>query len=75
MDNFTKLRDIIALTFGVPAEQITQTTAQSDVPAWDSVGHLNLMLALEDAFGLALDIEDMARLTSVPAILEYLVAA
>lgn len=75
MNNFTKLQEIIALTFGVPAGEITQTTARDDVPAWDSVGHLNLMLALEDAFGLTLDIEDMARLTSVPAILEYLAQA
>ncbi|MHB9107704.1 MAG: acyl carrier protein [Armatimonadota bacterium] len=72
MDNFTKLQEIIALTFGVPAEQVTPATARDDIPAWDSVGHLNLMLALEDAFGLTLDIEDMARLATIPAILEYM---
>jgi len=72
MDNFDKLRDIIALTFGVPAEGVTPATTRDDIPAWDSVEHLNLMLALEDAFGLTLDIDDMARLTSVPAMLEYL---
>jgi len=75
MDNFSKLQEMIALTFGAPAHEITPETARDDIAAWDSVGHLNLMLALEDAFGLTLDIEDMARLTSVPAILEYLAVA
>jgi acyl carrier protein len=72
MDNFNKLQELIALTFGMPAEEITPSTARDDIPAWDSVGHLNLMLALEDAFALTLDIEDMARLATIPAILEYL---
>lgn len=72
MAHFDKLCEIIALTFGVPADGITPDTTRDDVPAWDSVGHLNLMLALEDAFGVTLDIEDMTALTSVPAILAYL---
>lgn len=33
-------------------------------PAWDSIGHMNLMSALEDAFDIMLDTEDMVSITS-----------
>jgi len=62
----------MALTFGIGAEQITTTTQQKDIAEWDSVGHLNLMLSLEDTFGIQLDVEEMARLTSVQGILDFL---
>jgi acyl carrier protein len=30
-----------------------------DVEAWDSVGHMQLMNALEEAFGIEMDIDDI----------------
>ena len=72
MDNLEQLRETISMTFGVPIESVTQETTQEDVEGWDSVGHLNLMLMLEERFGVRLEIEDMERLTSVAAILAHL---
>lgn len=75
MNRFETLREIMALTFDVPEATITAETAQANFPKWDSLAHLNLMLALEDAFGLRLSVEEIRRLTSVPAILAHLEAA
>jgi acyl carrier protein len=36
------------------------------------MGQIHLMVALEDSFGIHLEVEDFARLTSVPAILDHL---
>ena len=72
MDRFTTLREIMALTFEVDEATITAETAQATCPKWDSLGHLNLMLAVEDAFGVRLSVDDIPRLTSVPAILAHL---
>jgi acyl carrier protein len=72
MNHFDTLRELIALTLAVPPEQITPETVQADLQEWDSVAHLNLMLAVEDAFQVRLDLEQIAGLTSVPAILDYL---
>ena len=38
-----------------------------DVEAWDSVGHMALMAALEDAFGIELDIDDIIAFSSYQA--------
>ena len=75
MNRFETLREVIALTFDVPAATIGPETGQADCPKWDSLAHLNLMLALEDAFGLRLSVDEIKSLTSVPAILAHLEAA
>lgn len=72
MSRFDKIRDAIADTLNVPADNLTETTAASDLPAWDSLGHINLMMAIEAAFDTMLDPEEMNDLTSVPKILAYL---
>ena len=40
------------------------TLKYHDVEAWDSVGHMTLMAALEDAFDIMFDTEDALGLTS-----------
>ena len=72
MSGFQQLRDVIAVSLGVPSDKITETSAQGDLAAWDSLGHVRLMVALEEAFGVELEIEDFVKLASVPAIRDYL---
>ena len=74
MSVFNKLRDAMAATLKVPADSITVTTKDEDLAAWDSLGHVNLMMTLEQTFDVFLDVEDFPRLNSVPAIIEYLKA-
>lgn len=45
------------------------------VEEWDSLHHLELMIALEQRFGVTLSTDDMTRLTSIDAIEDYLIAA
>ncbi|MEZ5503661.1 MAG: hypothetical protein R3E50_13730 [Halioglobus sp.] len=35
-------------------------------------GHVHIMVALEQAFDLYMDVDDFAELATVPAILQYL---
>ncbi len=72
MNHLESIRELMATTFGVAPEQISASTSQADIPEWDSVGHLNLMMAIEDAHGVRMTVEDMTRLSSVQAILTFL---
>jgi acyl carrier protein len=58
--------------FQVSENKIPPDLEQEDLENWDSLQHLNLMLALEQEFEVTLDVDDLATLTSVPAILKYL---
>ena len=72
MDLFKKIQYVIATTLKVSPEKITTETSDKDLAAWDSLAHVNLMMSLEQTFDLFLEVEDFPKLTSVPAILEYL---
>lgn len=71
-DHLAGIREVMNLTFGIPPDEVSPRTSRADVPGWDSVGHLNLMLGLEDRFHVSLGVEDFTTLTSVEAILDYL---
>jgi acyl carrier protein len=72
MNTLEKLQNAISATLKVPAGKITATTTDEEIGSWDSLGHVNLMMALEETFGVYLDVEDFPKLNSVPAIIEYL---
>jgi acyl carrier protein len=72
MSVFERVQDALAATLKVPAQTITPTTRDRDIPAWDSLGHVNVMMTLEQTFDVVLDVEDFPKLSSVPAIVQYL---
>ena len=51
---------------------ITEESTATDVEFWDSLGHLRVCMALEERYGIAIPMEDIAELQSVPAIIKYL---
>ena len=74
MTLFEKLRDIMASTLDIPAKNIGEDTTMEDIEEWDSLGHVHIMVALEQTFDLYMDAEDFGELNSVRAILRYLEA-
>lgn len=72
MSLFDRLQETMAATLKVPAARIAPDTRDEDLTAWDSLGQVNLMMALEQTFDLYIEVEDFERLKSVPAILDYL---
>jgi acyl carrier protein len=72
MDLYSRLRQTLAATLKLPPDSITELTVNEDLPAWDSLGHVNLMMALEQTFDIYIEVEDFETLTSVPRILRYL---
>ena len=69
---FEKLREIFANQFGLDPETITESTdIVSDLGA-DSLDVVELIMSLEDEFGIAISDEDAAQLFTVRRIVEYL---
>lgn len=72
MTSFEKLQQTISATLKVAASKITETTRDEDIPTWDSLGQVNLIMAIEQAFDVFVEVEDFGELNSVPAILAFL---
>ena len=72
MTIFDKLQQTIAVTLKVAPAKVTPGTRDQDLPAWDSLGQVNLIMALEQEFGVYIEVEEFGNLNSVPSILAYL---
>lgn len=58
MNNRQKLIEVFVATLGV-TEAEAETAAFKTTRQWDSVGHVNLMNAVEEAFDISLDPDDI----------------
>ncbi len=63
MNNAEKYLKVFTETFGVSAEDAEKLKYQ-DIEAWDSVGHMGLISAIEDAFDIMMDTDDIIDLSS-----------
>src|SRR3989338_2479553 len=63
-----RLHRVIADVFGVNADRINDQSSPDTLTSWNSLSHINLVLALEAEFGVALSPEDSMEMLSVKLI-------
>jgi acyl carrier protein len=68
----TKVRVAFKTAFDIDPQLVTLDTKADDVPGWDSVGHLSLGGALEEDFGISLDVDDLMEMESVRDIVRII---
>lgn len=68
MNNEQKLKQIIASVFKIDASTVNNETSPDTVESWDSLNHLNLVLALEEAFDVSLTEEQTVEILNFELI-------
>jgi len=63
-----KLRQVFVDVFGISPEQFNDRLSKDDLSAWDSVTHVTLVLAIEEAFGVRLSPEEAEEMENVRLI-------
>ena len=63
-----RVYQIVSNVLNVPIEQLSDEAGPDTLPAWDSMSHLNLVLALEWDLGVSLSDEDVTDMLSVGLI-------
>lgn len=63
MTNLEKYINAFAEALEIEADQVKDLTYQS-IESWDSVGHMNLIAALEDTFDIMMDTDDIIDFSS-----------
>jgi acyl carrier protein len=63
-----RLYEAIESTLGVPAGTVNEQSSPETVPSWDSLNHLNLVMAVESEFGIALSPQDALDMRTVGLI-------
>jgi acyl carrier protein len=63
---------VVACALGLAPDAVDEHSSPDTLTAWDSLGHLAIILALESEFGVQLPTEDAVSLRSVAVIRDYL---
>lgn len=63
MNNLEKYNKAFTDSFEITDDKLAGLKYQ-DIPAWDSVGHMSLVAALEEAFDIMMDTDDIIDLSS-----------
>ena len=65
-----RLKQIVLETLKIEDGQYSEELAAGDVPQWDSLSHLRLLMAVEREFGSTLDVGDSVEIESVADIID-----
>ena len=54
-----RLEEVIRKVFPIDSDSIDAEWTSDDIPEWDSVGHLDLIMEIERTFKTKIEIEEM----------------
>jgi acyl carrier protein len=63
-----RVREIAADIFELPLDRVTMQSTTETVPNWDSIKHLDLVLAIEHEFSVQFEPEDVENIKSIEQI-------
>lgn len=64
MDNLKKLNQIFCEVYSVEESALNENFVNTNVDTWDSIHQLSMVAAIEEAFDLMMDAEDILEMTS-----------
>jgi acyl carrier protein len=67
-----RVQQALAQALNVEQSEIGPETQFGDLPQWDSMGHMEVLVELEKKFGVEINAETITDLVSVPFICEHL---
>jgi len=72
MSIIERLTGIFDEAFGLDPEKFSVDMAPEDVSNWDSVGHMNMVMQLENTFDQQFDVDEIMEMSSPAKIIEIL---
>jgi acyl carrier protein len=67
-----EFRTIVADSLLISQDQVTDELEYNSIPQWDSVAHMVLVAALEEAYGIMLDTDEIVAMSSIGKVREIL---
>lgn len=65
MDNIeARIKEVMSSVFDVDVDTLNEESSQDTVEQWDSMKHLDLVVALEEEFGITIPIEEVGNLVN-----------
>ncbi len=64
------IRDIVSRVLKLRPGEYSEELAAGDLPQWDSLGHVNLLMAVEKHFGFAFEVVDSIEIETVGDLID-----
>jgi len=75
MENtIAKVQEAFKAALNVDPQLVTIDTTPTQIPAWDSMGHVALASSLETVFGLSFDVDEVMEMENVRQIVRIVEA-
>lgn len=72
MTNLEKLNQIFCEVYSVEESTLNENFVNTNVETWDSIHQLSMVAAIEEAFDLMMDAEDILEMTSYENVKQLL---
>jgi acyl carrier protein len=72
MSNLEKYNEAFVSSFSIEKSALNPEFAYQSIPAWDSVGHMALIAAIEESFEIMIEIDDIIEFSSYGKGIEIL---
>lgn len=63
-----KIKNIMSAVFDIDKDIIGDDASTTNLENWDSINHMNLVLAMEEEFNVVFDDEEIVKITSLKSI-------
>ena len=63
-----QLKTIFARLFGIEPQSITRESSPRTITRWDSLAHMNLVVSIEEEFGVQFSDDEIPKMLSFDAI-------
>lgn len=67
-----KVVTVFARVLGIAPDTINDDLRYATIPQWDSIAHMSVVAALEEAFGVMIDMDEVIDMSSVGKAREIL---
>ena len=71
-DLVNRVQDIFRDIFNIPGLDIYDGMTAYDLSAWDSLNHINLLVAIQQEFTIKFSLEELQHLNNVGEIIELI---
>lgn len=71
-NTFSRVKNVVQSVFADHEGEILPNFSSRDITGWDSLGHINFVIALESEFGVRLRPAKLARLADLEQIVVHI---
>lgn len=74
VDVLKRVQEIVAGVVGNPVIDLQEATTADQVPGWDSLTHIQIIIAVEKTFQIRLKASEVAQLNNVGSLIDIVLA-